>query len=83
MCYNLGHERHDGVESEPYFRQQRNDALVQLQARLLTLNSRNGPAMENIVRSVASLQQPGDASALTTTSRDDKMTADMIESRFG
>lgn len=28
--------------SEPYFRQQRNEALAQLQARLLTLNQRIG-----------------------------------------
>jgi hypothetical protein len=43
--------------SEPHFRQQRNDALAQLQARLLTLNRKNGAVMENLVRSVARLQQ--------------------------
>lgn len=43
--------------SEPYFRQQRNDALAQLQARLLTLNRKNGAVMEDLVRSVARLQQ--------------------------
>lgn len=50
--------------SEPYFRQQRNDALAQLQARLLTLNHRNGSVMENLVRSVASLQQRLEAAGI-------------------
>ncbi len=44
-------------ESEAVFRQQRIDALVQLQARLATLNSSNGAVMQNLVRSVADLQQ--------------------------
>jgi hypothetical protein len=52
------------LASEPYFRQQRNDALVQLQARLLTLNHQNGAVMENLVRSVARLQQRLEAAGI-------------------
>lgn len=43
-------------ETEGAFRQQRTEALIQLQARLAALNSRNGATMENLVRSVANLQ---------------------------
>lgn len=52
------------VVSEPYFRQQRNESLAQLQARLLTLNRRNGAVMENLVRSVVRLQQRLEAAGM-------------------
>ena len=44
-------------ETEGIFRQQRIDALTQLQARLATLNTRNGAVMEHLIRSVADLQR--------------------------
>ena len=44
-------------ETEPYFRQQRNDALILLQARLEQLNERNPARMEDLITSLATLQQ--------------------------
>lgn len=44
-------------ETEAIFREQRNQALAQLQARLAALNSRNGAFMEQLIRSVADLQR--------------------------
>ena len=44
-------------ETEPYFRQQRNDALIQLQVRLQQLNERKPPQMEDLISSLATLQQ--------------------------
>ena len=44
-------------ETEGIFRQQRIHALIQLQARLVTLNSRHGAFMEHLIHSVADLQR--------------------------
>ena len=44
-------------ETEGGFRQQRIHALTQLQARLASLNTRNGVVMEHLIRSVADLQR--------------------------
>lgn len=43
-------------ETEAIFRQPRIEALCQLQARLASLNTRNGAAMQNLVRSVVDFQ---------------------------
>lgn len=44
-------------QTEGIFRQQRIDALTQLQARLASLDTRNGVVMEHLIRSVADLQR--------------------------
>lgn len=44
-------------ETEPWFRNERNQTLIELQARLLRLNHQNGAVMENLLDSVAALQK--------------------------